>query len=145
MTSTQTLLKAIRAFMRDDIAPELSGINAYKQRIALNVLATIERDIRGQPALQQLDTQYAKQMGCAANDSPSRAIARAIRDDNLFASGQPTEAEQMDLLRYLRTRAMLSLAIDNPRYSGLRQARERWKALGERVDEMLMPSDSPNE
>ena len=31
------------------------------------------------------------------------------------------------VLSYLRQRTLLSLAIDNPKYSGLQQARERWR------------------
>jgi hypothetical protein len=37
-------------------------------------------------------------------------------------------APDAHLLRYLRHRALLSLEIDNPKYSGYLQARERWQA-----------------
>ena len=38
------------------------------------------------------------------------------------------------LLSYLRQRAQLVLAIDNPRYSGLQQSLQRWGDLANAVD-----------
>lgn len=140
MTPTQTLLEAVRAFLKEEVSPELDGITAYKQRIALNLLAMIERDLVGSPALNQLDQDYLTSSGLTPTDlAPAHSLATAIREGVLdvpSASGESTDRAQA-LNAYLRTRAMLSLAVDNPRYSGYRQARERWPELCADVDELM--------
>ena len=57
----------------------------------------------------------------------TRQIALALRDG--------TMAHDQRILSYLRQRTLHSCAIDNPKYSGLHQARARWAhSLGSAFD-----------
>jgi hypothetical protein len=116
-TPAPQLLAALRAFLREDLQPQLSGVSAYGNRIACNLLGTLARELQHAPELNDLDRRYASVRGFAAEDLP-RQLALALRD----AGDCGDEA----LRTYLRRRVLCQLAIDNPRYAGYLQARQRW-------------------
>jgi hypothetical protein len=121
MSATQgvELLEAVRQFLRQEVLPELDGFKAYTTRVAANALGIVAREMQLGAGLAQLDGQIAADLGL---DVPSgtvpRQIALALRDGTLVPQGQ--------VLSYLKQRTLLAIAIDNPKYSGLQQARERW-------------------
>jgi phytoene/squalene synthetase len=117
--TTLELLEAVRQFLRQEVLPELDGFKAYNTRVAANALGIVARDIELGAGLADIDAQVAAQLGLDAQAGPiARQVALALRDGTL--------AVDQRLLGYLRERTLLSLAIDNPKYSGLQQARERW-------------------
>lgn len=117
--TTAELLDAVRQFLRQEVLPELDGFKAYNARVAANALGIVARELELGAGLAELDAGIAAQLGLDPQAGPiARQIALALRDDSL--------AVDDSLLDYLRRRALLSLAIDNPKYSGLSQARERW-------------------
>ena len=130
MTPVDVLLRALRAFLRDEVRPHLDGYVAYQNRIALNLLALLEREEHYGSALRALDARRLRQLGFG-RDADLASLARALRD-----GGQD---DTPALRRYLRERTLLRLKIDNPAYSGLAQARERWPALAREAEERLGP------
>lgn len=128
MTPVDVLLRALRDFLRDELRPHLSGYSAYQNRIAVNLLALLEREERHGAALHALDAQRLEQLGFERGAGLAR-LARALRD----GACDDTPA----LRGYLRERTLLRLAIDNPGYSGLAQARERWPALARAAEARL--------
>ena len=59
------------------------------------------------------------QFGTASHAEPVTVqVARGLRDGTLAADDR--------LVDYLRRRTLLAISIDNPKYSGLQQARDRW-------------------
>jgi hypothetical protein len=118
-TTTQELLHAVRQFLRQDVLPELDGFKAYNTRVAANALGIVAREIELGAGLAELDAQIAAQLGLDTRAGPvARQVALGLRDGTL--------AVDDDLLGYLRKRTLLSLAIDNPKYSGLAQAGVQW-------------------
>jgi hypothetical protein len=118
-TTQAELLDAVRQFLREQVLPELDGFKAYNTRVAANALAIVAREIEIGPQLAALDAQMAAALGMSAAAGPvSRQIALGLRDGTVMLDPR--------LLAYLQQRAMLALAIDNPKYSGLQQARARW-------------------
>jgi hypothetical protein len=118
-TESQDLLTAVRRFLREQVLPELDGFKAYNTRIAANALGIVARELDMGAGLVALDQQMAAALGLDAHTvSIPRHIALALRD------GQMTADEKT--LSYLRQRALLAIEIDNPKYSGLQQARDRW-------------------
>jgi len=117
-TPASLLLESLRAFLRDELQPQLSGFTAYSNRVAANLLGILEREQAIAPVIDALDREFA-----AARNLPTatlqRDLARALRDGELAADPL--------VLAYLRRRTLLVMAINNPRYAGYRQARERWK------------------
>ena len=128
MTPVDVLLRALRDFLRDELRPHLSGYSAYQNRIAVNLLALLEREERHGAALHALDAQRLEQLGFERDAGLAR-LARALRDG--VCDDTPA------LRGYLRERTLLRLAIDNPGYSGLAQARERWPALARAAEARL--------
>jgi Domain of unknown function (DUF6285) len=113
------LIEAVRQFLRQDVLPELDGFMAYHMRVAANALGIVAREMAAGAGLAALDAQIAAQLGLDAQAGPvTRQIALGLRDGTL----DPDER----LLSYLKQRTLLAIAIDNPKYSGLRQARALW-------------------
>lgn len=125
MTPSTTLLEALATWLRDDLQPELTGVRAFENRIAVNLLAVLRRERELAPALERCEASIAVRQGLAPCDLPA-ALSRALRDGEVSADAQ--------LLEALRQRTMLRCAIDGPRYPGLEQARQRWPALAAAVD-----------
>lgn len=119
-STTQTeLLDAVRQFLREQVLPELDGFKAYNTRVAANALAIVARELELGAQLAALDEQMAVALGINAEpESVSRQIALGLRDGTVVLDQR--------LLRYLQQRTLLAIAIDNPKYSGLQQARARW-------------------
>ena len=116
-TPAALLLTSLREFLREEVMPQLSGVSAYNTRIAANLLDILARERELGDAIASLDREFVSSRGLST-DTPSQNLAIALRDGTL-----PADAA---LFAYLRRRALLTLAIDNPRYSGYLQARERW-------------------
>ena len=117
MTSSSELLEALESYLRDDLQPELAGLRAYQNRVAANLLAILRREEQFGPALEALDQAFARDHALDADAMP-QALARALRDGVID--------DDAGLRRFLRLRSLLLTTIDNPRYSGLAQARALW-------------------
>jgi len=120
-TRADELLLAVQDFLRREVLPQLDGFAAYNTRVAANSLAIATRELQLRPQLDRLDLAYALHAGLdpAAGPIPQQ-LALGLR--------RRAVAPDAHLLHYLRQRALLSLEIDNPKYSGYLQARERWQA-----------------
>jgi Domain of unknown function (DUF6285) len=121
MSATQgvELLDAVRQFLRQEVLPALDGFKAYNTRVAANALGIVAREMQMGAGLAELDAQIAASLGLDAKAGAiAQQIARALRDGTLAADER--------VLSYLKQRTLLAIAIDNPKYSGLQQARERW-------------------
>jgi len=117
-TPRELVLQSLQDFLREDVQPQLSGFSAYGNRVAANLLGILLREESIGPQMAALDEAFARQHGLAADVELPARLARALRDGELRA-----EATVLD---YLRQRALLQLAIDNPRYAGYQMARARW-------------------
>lgn len=118
-TTPAELLEAVRHFLREQVLPELDGFKAYNTRVAANALAIVAREIELGAQLAALDQQMAAALGISADpEAVTRHIALGLRDG--------TVAVDSRLITYLQQRTLLAVAIDNPKYSGLQQARVRW-------------------
>lgn len=123
-TESAELLAAVRQFLREQVLPELDGFKAYNARVAANALGIVARELELGAGLVALDEQMAAALGLDAETaSIPRHIALALRDGRIVADEK--------IVSYLRQRTLLSIAIDNPRYSGLQQARARWGEPGD--------------
>lgn len=118
-TDSVELLTAVRQFLREEVLPEMEGFKAYTTRVAANALAIVARELEMGEGLAELDARIAAELGLDPDAAPvTQQIALGLRDETLSAQGE--------LLRYLKQRTLLSIAIDNPKYSGLHQARSDW-------------------
>jgi len=110
------LLAAVRQFLRQEVLPELDGFKAYNTRVAANALGIVAREMQFGAGLAELDAQIAAMLGLDVQAGAiTQQIALALRDGTLVVDER--------VLSYLKQRTLLSIAIDNPKYSGLQQAR----------------------
>ncbi len=124
-TDGEELLEAVRQFLREQVLPELDGFKAYNTRVAANALGIVAREMQLGAGLAELDAKFAADLGLAPQAGAiTRQIALGLRNGTLGVDDE--------LLSYLRQRALLAIAIDNPKYSGLTQAQARWSASRDR-------------
>ena len=118
-TTAEELLSAVRQFLREQVLPELQGFKAYNTRVAANALGIVARELELGIDVAELDEKIATQLGLEQQEvSVPRQIALALRDGRLVVDSR--------VLTYLQKRTQLAIAINNPKYSGLQQARELW-------------------
>ena len=121
-TDAGELLQAVRAFLREDVLPQLEGFSAYTTRVAANSLGIVARELQLAPQLQRLDAAAAATYGLDPQAGPvGSQIALRLRDGLQEVDDQ--------LIAYLRQRTLLAMAIDNPKYAGFLQAQARWRDL----------------
>ena len=110
------LTKAVADFLRDDIAPALSGHTAFKLRVAINMLDLVGRQLSLQPASDAAEAaRLAQLLGMDGSLSElNRALAGKI------ASGE-MDLQTPGLLQQLWQTTMDKLAVDQPTYASYRR------------------------
>jgi hypothetical protein len=105
------MLATIRAFLEQEILPDLAGDKWFNLKIALNMLAMIERELKLAPAADAAErARLADLLGRDGTlDELTRALAQAIREGTL-AIDDPR------LLDHLRRGTDAALAINNPHW-----------------------------
>lgn len=126
MTERSTLFASLHTFLRERVQPNLDPYLAYENRIAINLLGLLEREALYGGELAAMDSALASRLSLNA-DSVLTELAIGLRDASVTVDP--------DLVDELRRRTLLQLAIDNPRYSGRRQALDRWPDLAEPLSE----------
>jgi hypothetical protein len=118
------LLAGVRAFLRDEVLPQLQGGSAYRCRVAANILAIVGRELEqgaaadraelaglerllGKPAPLDLERD-------AALDALNAELCAAIRSGAL-------DQRRAEVLAQVRATVRAKLAIANPDYPALRE------------------------
>jgi len=114
------LTKAVADFLRDDIAPTISGHNAFKLRVAINMLDLVTRQL-GMEA--ESDAAEAVRLRALLGiDGALIDLNRALADR--IASGE-IDLRTPGLAEHLWRTTMAKLAVDQPNYSSYRRELER--------------------
>ena len=114
------LAKAVADFLRDDIAPMISGHNAFKLRVAINILDLVRRQLTRE---EGSDAKEAARLKALLGLDGSlvelnRALSEAIASGKL---GLQTPA----LIEHLWQTTMAKLAVDQPNYASYKKELER--------------------
>jgi hypothetical protein len=117
--SPSELVAAVKSFIDDAAAPQLTGHAAFHARVASNVLATLMRELEQRPAAEAAEAQGLRSLLDAPDNSDlatmNRDLCARIRDGQ-FDYATP------GLFKHLKTTTISQLAIDQPNYSGLKAA-----------------------
>ena len=110
------LTKAVADFLRDDIAPMISGHNAFKLRVAINMLDLVTR---------QLTLEDGSDLEEAARLRALLGIDGALMDLNRLladkiASGE-VDLQTPGLAEHLWQTTMAKLAVDQPNYASFKR------------------------
>ena len=116
------LIAAVAQFLEQEVRPELSGRLAFHAKVASNALRIVERELTGTAAADDV----ASLRTLVGADGDLLALNTVLA--NKIRAGELSGADPA-LREHLIRSALARLAVDNPRYPSLREARLRWPDL----------------
>jgi hypothetical protein len=112
----EELIKAVADFLRNDIAPDISGHNAFKLRVSINALELVTRQL----ALEQ-DSDAAE----AARLSRLLGVQGTLGELNQVLADRIAKGEvdlrTPGLADHLWQTTMAKLAVDQPNYASYKR------------------------
>jgi hypothetical protein len=104
-------VEAVASFLKEELMGELEGSVAFQVRVASNLLAIVERELRLGPELGRRERARLEELLGHAGELAelNRELAAAIRSGQIDDRSGP-------LLADLRTTARERLEVANPRY-----------------------------
>ncbi|HEY3795880.1 MAG TPA: DUF6285 domain-containing protein [Bradyrhizobium sp.] len=110
------LIKAVADFLRNEIAPEIKGHNAFKLRVGINALDLVTRQLALEPLC---DTAEAARLKALLGADGSLAdLNRTLAEK--IASGE-ADLKTPGLAEHLWQTTMDKLAVDQPNYGSYKR------------------------
>ena len=110
------LTKAVADFLRDDIAPMISGHNAFKLRVAINMLDLVTRQLTLE---QDYDAAEAARLANLLDVQGSLMELNRVLADKI-AKGE-VDLQTPGLSEHLWRTTMDKLAVDQPNYASYKR------------------------
>ncbi len=117
------LTKAVADFLRDDIAPLLSGHNAFKLRVAVNMLELVTRQLTLEEGSDAAEAARLKSL--LGIDGSLFELNRALAEK--IANGE-MGLQTPGLAEHVWQTTMDKLVVDQPNYAAYRRELERGKS-----------------
>ena len=114
------LTKAVADFLREDITPLVSGQNAFKLRVAINMLDLVTRQLTLEAASNTAEEQRLRKL--LGVDGSLFELNRVLADK--IANGE-LDLQAPGVAEHLWQTTMDKLAIDQPSYAAYRRELER--------------------
>jgi hypothetical protein len=114
------LIKAVADFLRNDIAPVISGHNAFKLRVSLNALDLVTRQLTLQAGGEA--TEVERLASLLALQGSLGELNRALAER--IASAK-VDLQTPGLAAHLWQTTLDKLAVDQPSYASYRREMER--------------------
>jgi len=114
------LTKAVADFLRNDISPVISGHNAFKLRVAINVLDLVARQLT--LAEGSDDAEAARLKNLLDIDGALIDLNRALAEK--IAKGE-VDLATPGLAEHLWQTTMAKLAVDQPNYASYKREQGR--------------------
>ncbi len=112
--SARELIEAVKAFIDNSAAPQLTGQAAFHARVASNALATVLRELELRPAAEMAE-QIRLQALLNVTEPDLKTLNRHLCDE--IRSGR-MDLSTPGLLAHLKSTTIAQLSIDQPGYSG---------------------------
>jgi hypothetical protein len=110
------LIEAVADFLRNEIAPEIKGHNAFKLRVGINALDLVTRQLA--LAGESDAAELAGLRALLGADGSLAELNRALADK--IASGE-VDLETPGLAEHLWQTTLAKLAVDQPNYGSDRR------------------------
>jgi hypothetical protein len=117
--SPSELIAAVKSFIDDAAAPQLTGHAAFHARVASNVLGTLLRELSQRPAAE---AEEAERLRALLHAGPGISVDAMNRDLCARIRNGEMDAATPGLFQHLKTTTIAQLTIDQPNYSGLKAA-----------------------
>jgi hypothetical protein len=114
------LTKAVADFLRDDIAPLIAGHDAFKLRVAINMLDLVTRQLTLAAGGDAAEVARLKHL--VDKEGSLLELNRALAGK--IASGE-SDLQTPGLAEHLWQTTMDKLAVDQPNYASYRRELER--------------------
>jgi hypothetical protein len=112
----EELIQAVADFLRNDIAPEISGHNAFKLRVSINALDLVTRQL----ALEQgSDAAEAARLGRLLGEEGTLGELNRMLADRI-AKGE-ADLQTAGLAEHVWQSTMDKLAVDQPNYASYKR------------------------
>ena len=105
MPSAEQLVESVREWLERDVLAGTTGRLQFHTRVAVNVLAMVERELRLGDSQRLAHAQRLAQLGCADDAELARRIREGELDDQLAQVRALVWADVRD-----------KLAVANPKY-----------------------------
>jgi Domain of unknown function (DUF6285) len=115
----EELIKAVADFLRNDIAPGISGHNAFKLRVSINALDLVTRQLALQQASDAAEAARLAQL--LGKQGSLGELNRALADQ--IATGE-VDLQTPGLSDHLWQTTLAKLAVDQPNYASYRRELE---------------------
>jgi hypothetical protein len=116
----EELIKAVADFLRNEIAPQISGHHAFKLRVSINALDLVVR---------QLELEQGSDAAEAGRLSPLLAMEGSLGELNRVLAERIAKGEidlqAAGLADHLWQTTMAKLAVDQPNYAAYKKELER--------------------
>ena len=112
----EELTMAVADFLRNDIAPVLSGHNAFKLRVAINALDLVTRQLRLEEGSDAAEAARLSQL--LGQQGSLGELNRALADR--IARGE-ADLQTPGLAEHLWQTTMDKLAVDQPNYGSYKR------------------------
>jgi Domain of unknown function (DUF6285) len=112
----EELISAVVDFLRNDIAPAVSGHTAFKLRVSINALALVTRQLKLEQGSDSAEaTRLSRLLGEQGSVGElTRALAERI-------AGGEIDLQTPGLAEHLWRTTMDKLAVDQPNYAAYRR------------------------
>ena len=115
----EELIKAVADFLRNDIAPMISGHNAFKLRVSINALDLSTRQLALEQGSDAAEVSRLSQL--LGKQGSLGELNRALADR--IAKGE-VDLQTPDLADHLWQTTMAKLAVDQPNYASYKREME---------------------
>ena len=115
----EELIKAVADFLRNDIAPMISGHNAFKLRVSINALDLVSRQLALEDGSDIAEAARLSQL--LAMQGSLGELNRALADR--IATGE-VDLQTAGLADHLWQTTMDKLAVDQPNYASYKRELE---------------------
>ena len=112
----EELTRAVADFLRTDIAPAITGHNAFKLRVAINALDLVTRQLRLEESSDAAEAARLSQL--LGRQGSLAELNRALA--NRIAKGE-ADLQTRGLTEHLWQTTMDKLAVDQPNYGSYKR------------------------
>lgn len=119
--SVSELIQAVKNFIDESAAPNLTGRAAFHARVASNALATALRDLEQRPIMEAEERARLLDLLDGSENMSTDVLNRRLSERIQEGALSP---ETPGLLAHLKATTLAQVEIDQPRYSGLNTAKD---------------------
>jgi hypothetical protein len=112
----EELIKAVADFLRNDIAPQITGHDAFKLRVSINALDLVTRQLELEQGSDAAETARLSQL--LGEQGSLAELNRTLADR--IAKGE-LDLRTPGLAEHLWQTTMNKLAVDQPNYAAYRR------------------------